>query len=212
VRRILAPTPRIGGRVLLAACLLLAASAGLARPVCEGTVTGSGNNAIGFIGECLPDDQCPPDALDAAMEWCPWSYYWAAYEALHVYCEDGLCDSGECTVDPTSFPVYSADDCEYTCTEFPPPSFPACGARYTYDHYECTCANEITVPYGACIVIFSLCIETTAEICGQSGFLYRGDGSRCIEPPAGVPATTSWGLVLLGLSLVTAGSLARRRR
>ena len=144
-------------------------------------------------------------------ELCSLSYYWAGFQALHVYCDNRQCDSGECTVDPTSYPVSSAHDCVYTCTEFPPPSFPACGARYTHAGYECVCRNDIAVPYGACYVHYSLCLEMTSEICQQSGFIYQGDGTRCMEPPVGVPATTSRGLALLVLALLAAGHFARRR-
>ncbi len=60
------------------------------------------------------------------------------------------------------------------------------------------------------------CEQLTQALCEASGNgEYRGDGTTCeVECPAPIPTVSEWGLVVLSLALLTAGSLviARRKR
>ncbi|MCP3981306.1 MAG: hypothetical protein GY716_18550 [bacterium] len=195
--------------ILLFAVFVLTAAAAAAQPVCDVAVEGEANGAIGFPGECLPDDQCPDFALERAQEVvCPTSWYFAVGNAA-AQCPAGSCSSGApCRIDPASIPIFSLDDCVSRCTFFPPPSFPVCGGRYTGD-YRCICPEDITAVTGACFVTNTLCLETTLDICVQSGFDYAGDGSDCST--AVVPASNGWLLAALATALVGMGYFVFRR-
>lgn len=184
----------------------------VAAQICSGPVSGSGNSGPGFTGAtCLPNGQCQEFMLPAARQSCEFSYYWAATDADCG--SPGACfPGGECVLDPESLPVFNADDCVYSCTEFPGHSA-VCEARYTYEEYQCKCSQDPpSVPVGACTEISAgLCLVTTEEICVASGFVYLGDGMSC--DPAAVPASNTVGaMVLATLLLLSLGFVARRSR
>ena len=193
--------------------LFLLSSVGsvVSAQVCDGPVSADGNTAAGFSGDCLPDGQCHDYMLPAAQELCELSWYWAATDPFACSLAADPCSPvGECTQDPESLPVFSADDCVYTCTEFPNGTA-ACGAYYSYDNYDCKCSNEPpTVPLGGCDhPPWVSCLLTPKNICESSGFDYHGDGTDCEEPP--VPASSTESCTVLVLALLFALYWAIRR-
>ncbi len=79
-----------------------------------------------------------------------------------------------------------------------------------------TCAHQgflnccVNVQPGACFNgnMLPTCVNTTSHFCGFAGGTYVGNGTSCAE----VPAVSTWGLIVMALLTVGAGSVVVVRK
>lgn len=64
---------------------------------------------------------------------------------------------------------------------------------------------------GACFLPDS-CLQTTQAICDDVSGLFQGEGSPCCASGGCIPTMSQWGLVAMGVLIITAGTLVQRRR
>jgi len=162
---------------------------------------------------CLPDGSCADGYVDGTCTAAD-----GIYQGIGVTCAIGA----DCDIPPTGACCLLDGVCEelieYDCL----------AADGTYEGDETLCGGTQCpqpTPTGACCLPDGVCEEilTDAECLGEGG-VYNGDGTMCLGDNNGngiddtceepIPTVSEWGLILLTLLLLTAGTVAlgRRRR
>lgn len=171
--------------------------------------------------------------------WRPaWVSYWDDFEAdvVSASCSDGIIDAAEACDDGNAD---DGDGCSSTCTVEegyacvgePSMCGPDCNGNGIPDECDLDCGtasgpcdvlgcgqsqdnNVDGIPdeCGACCGPQD-CVQTTQAYCETSG-KYRGDATTCAtqENCAGIPTVSQWGLVVMTLVVLTAGTIVLVRR
>ncbi len=75
------------------------------------------------------------------------------------------------------------------------------------------CHSKPAAGIGACCGPRGCTEELTQQECEAAGAKYRGDGTNCAEEcPDPIPTVSEWGLVVMGLLVLTAGTVVVIRR
>ncbi len=78
------------------------------------------------------------------------------------------------------------------------------------DYDECRVDPDLV---GACFdAKFGDCVQATQDECQAAGFDYHGDGTPCAVNGQCIPALSEWGLMVMALLAVTAGTVIVMRR
>lgn len=129
------------------------------------------------------------------------------------------CDSGFGFCDDDDYPFCSNRECTgfgncqdvlyFGCVDngcFDPPGLLTC--NYSFDVNQCVC-SFLGLSTGSCTIVEDgSCAIATQQDCQDTGGLYGGDGSTCVD----IPTLSEWGQIFLILLLLTAGVVLIGRR
>ncbi|MCK4342807.1 MAG: choice-of-anchor L domain-containing protein [Phycisphaerae bacterium] len=153
----------------------------------EGFYAGDGTSC-GYVGSCCLDGACIPMTYECCIA------------AGGMYSSGPCAPVGACELSPGVCIITT----EYCCT-----------GTYLGDGSEC-------LAYGACCLEDGYCQEMTEADCEATGGEFLGDGTMCLGDSnengiddaceAHVPTVTEWGLIVLTVLLLAAGTIIFSRR
>jgi parallel beta-helix repeat protein len=201
--------------------------------------TGNGSLPIVDMGayeyrQCDDNADCD-DGVYCTIDTCDEETHTCVYTPDDSFCDNGLYCDGIETCDPVEGCQGAVDPClsqDLLCDEANDRCVECLLDAHCYDGDPCsedTCNVDGSCVYvtvcGACCLPDNTCEQMMEDTCialaGEEGF--NGVGSPCLgdndgngyddacEPPAEVPAVSTWGLVILALLFLTAGKLYARR-